>query len=257
MLTALNLNLNKKVIAIEQEKDGSEFQCPECSGIVILKKGNIKIHHFAHEKNNSIFCEYGEGESEIHHQIKLDIYNILKKSYHGVEIEHTLECGTRPDVFLSCKKLYNGIAFEIQKSNITIPTIIKRMERNSSFNVPTLWILPDIYDIKTSEKFAPKDWMKFLHAMYYEHLFFYNNGNIIDVKLEKYTLYKDSAEWYTKGGEYHSVDGYSYYSKRYRTIKIVDECDVKTFFKKLKFKLRNAYHMEIGIIPRCLLLTTL
>ena len=38
-----------KRLAWETEKSQGPFHCPECNGALILKKGRVREHHFAHE----------------------------------------------------------------------------------------------------------------------------------------------------------------------------------------------------------------
>ena len=51
--------LNGKIVSIEDVEKGLNCNClcPSCGGILIAKKGNKNIHHFAHQSNQS--CEYG------------------------------------------------------------------------------------------------------------------------------------------------------------------------------------------------------
>ena len=65
---------NKEVLSMEVEKEDGPFFCPSCRGKVILKKGRIKIPHFAHKP--PVTCIYGKGESEIHYKAKLEIRDV-------------------------------------------------------------------------------------------------------------------------------------------------------------------------------------
>src|SRR5215469_18611756 len=44
-------------LAWEVTKGDGPFTCPECKASVLLRKGEIKIHHFAHIPSTS--CQYG------------------------------------------------------------------------------------------------------------------------------------------------------------------------------------------------------
>ena len=61
MLVASN-DGSELINAWDAEKDEAPFFCPECKAEVVLKKGQIRQHHFAHTPPFN--CMYGEGESE-------------------------------------------------------------------------------------------------------------------------------------------------------------------------------------------------
>lgn len=54
------------------------YSCPKCNKDVQAKKGNIRVHHFAHLKSDSP-CEYynNPGESEIHKEAKQVLKSVL------------------------------------------------------------------------------------------------------------------------------------------------------------------------------------
>ena len=58
----------------------NKYMCPDCNKDVILKKGSIRIHHFAHYKSENP-CKYYEhpGESQIHKDAKMAFKTILDK----------------------------------------------------------------------------------------------------------------------------------------------------------------------------------
>lgn len=58
MLCAIRQRDNQKVAAWDQQKIDGPFSCPVCVEETILKKGAMKVHHFAHKP--PITCEYGK-----------------------------------------------------------------------------------------------------------------------------------------------------------------------------------------------------
>jgi len=107
---------------------GKDYYCPSCGESVILRKGKIKIHHFAHRSGLEGICSY---ESIIHKTAKILIKKVVsdwieKKSespsivrkcqgscecsenitqklperVDGVELEYKLENGKIADVVL-------------------------------------------------------------------------------------------------------------------------------------------------------------
>ena len=131
MQTALNPSRGK-CLAWETEKNEGPFNCPGCNGIVLLKKGKIREHHFAHKP--PFDCLYGAGESQIHYKCKREIYEELLShpKCSDCEIEKILD-GVRPDVFAiisECK-----VAIEVQKSTIDIDTIGRKSTIYSNLEI--------------------------------------------------------------------------------------------------------------------------
>lgn len=91
MFTALNENgmmvhasdLKANQMLAEQQ---SKCYCPACGNSVILKRGEKRLPHFAHQKDN--YCESSsESESSYHLQGKLQLYERLKNLGMNPELE--------------------------------------------------------------------------------------------------------------------------------------------------------------------------
>src|SRR5215475_8649739 len=96
-LDSTRFKYRQNVAASDQWKSDGPFSCPLCVEETILKKGTMKVHHFAHKP--PITCEYGRGETEQHRECKLTIYEGLRRHrrFRDVDIEKSM--GTvRPDV---------------------------------------------------------------------------------------------------------------------------------------------------------------
>lgn len=68
------------VLPYEVEKSASGLSCPGCGECVIVKKGDIKAHHFSH-KPGERECKFYEhpGEGEIHKMVKHIVAFLLKQ----------------------------------------------------------------------------------------------------------------------------------------------------------------------------------
>lgn len=68
------------------------YSCPDCKNDVILRKGTIRVHHFAHYKSDNP-CNYYErpGESQIHKDAKMALKTILEE---GKDIYFVRSCGS-------------------------------------------------------------------------------------------------------------------------------------------------------------------
>ena len=109
MLTALCKS--STVIAWEITKELAPFYCPACRQEVLIKKGSVNIHHFAHCRD--ALCEYGAGETEEHRKIKKNFYEkLLEKGFSNVAMEKNL-CHSRPDVYFEWKGLHAAMGVVI------------------------------------------------------------------------------------------------------------------------------------------------
>jgi predicted RNA-binding Zn-ribbon protein involved in translation (DUF1610 family) len=69
---------NGKIIHIKNAVTGVDYYCPECKEKFILKKGNIRQHHFSHN-NSSSNCT-GTGEGYLHKAFKKMLLQLLKNN---------------------------------------------------------------------------------------------------------------------------------------------------------------------------------
>lgn len=86
---AINKSTNKYEYPKIAEKI-NKYSCPDCDKDVILRKGQIRVHHFAHYKSDNP-CTYYEhpGESQIHKDAKMALKTILEA---GKNIEFLRVC---------------------------------------------------------------------------------------------------------------------------------------------------------------------
>ena len=117
----------------------SSFICPECNGKLILKMGQKKITHFAHEKK--AYCSRnGEAESYYHLKGKLDLYRKLEELGINPVLEpYFSEIKQRADIgFYFQNKQY---VIEFQCAIISPTLIKKRTEGYKKLNISPIWIL--------------------------------------------------------------------------------------------------------------------
>ena len=150
------------------------FFCPGCKCQVILKKGQIKIHHFSHLAKDR-HCEYGSGESEIHYKTKIEIYEALKNNPACQECEIEKYMVTvRPDVIATI----NGhrVAIEIQKSKLPVEIIEHRMREYSKLGVYVIWVFPSMPNVYDTEYYRPDKWEKYIHGTYFGRVYYHAEG---------------------------------------------------------------------------------
>jgi len=182
MLAALQESDGVKVLAVDVKKGDGPFTCPGCQGFVTLRKGSIKIHHFAHTSDSS--CGYGKGESAEHMSAKLEIYEAIRHEHNvsNAEVEKYFD-GSRADIYAEISGI--PVAIEIQKSNLSIEDISDRTQRYHSLGVAVVWVgLIDSKFMSSIMKHDPrwysaKSWQKWCHEAFFKRFYFWEFGQTL------------------------------------------------------------------------------
>ena len=213
MLCGIREKDGQKVFARNSTKEEAPFLCPSCKNKLILRKGNIKIHHFAHKP--PISCSYGEGETEAHRRCKETIYESLKKAPNVsfVDVEKDLG-GLVADVYAVIDDV--PVALEVQKSKISANEIFRRTETYNTLGIHVLWIA--IINSKLNEeRYSPSAWEKWCHAAYFGRVYYWLRDSIVlPFHFSDYLLYVEESTWFETGGYERSAGGYHKKSKRYK-----------------------------------------
>ena len=214
MLCGIISNSNQKVVARQVTKDCAPFHCAGCGHELIVKKGNIKVHHFAHKPPYS--CSRGEGESEAHRKCKETIYFELMKQGNVTE----LDMEKNFDVVVAdiyCKIDGVPVAVEVQRSNLSVSQITQRTSEYYKLGINVLWLA--LFDKKLNDdKYSPTAWMKWCHAAYFGRVFYWIEGRtVLPVHYGAYSIDVESTSWFDSDGNENSGGGYSKVSSRYKT----------------------------------------
>lgn len=146
MLTAIRKSDGKKVIGNQIPKNDNEtYYCDYCDKEVIHNKSDarIRIGHFKHKVKSSD-CPNNKGESELHLDTKISIYDYIDETeeYLNLELEKWICNKTiRPDVYCETSD-GKKIAIEVQASALTIDTIYSRTHKYYKEGIYVLWVLP-------------------------------------------------------------------------------------------------------------------
>lgn len=136
MLTAVNDN-GEKIIGWNGDKRNN-YYCPECSQQLILRQGDVKVHHFSHNPESG--CCYADGESEEHLLLKESLYHLFRESglYKEIRLEHRI--GNQiADLYLKNRQ-DKGIAIECQVSDLDIAEFRRRTASYSYKGLYVLWV---------------------------------------------------------------------------------------------------------------------
>lgn len=156
---------------------GYDYYCQMCDKELILKKGSIKIHHFAHYAKDVEACHWWEPETETHKQMKLNVYEVIssRDDIELIEMEYAINDALGrliPDVYI---ELSGGgkIAVECQVSPKSLDDILTKTIRYSDIDVHSLWIVPS-----RIIKRVPKSLKHFLKLLYRGTLYFLDDNKL-------------------------------------------------------------------------------
>lgn len=139
MQRAKNQNGEDSYIWIAEKGDGNTYFCPHCKAQVNTKKGNERIHHFAHVPGSA--CAFSAtGESKKHADMKENFFKHLKKYRPElkVDMEAILIPGRRADMVIYEND--QPFVVEFQASKIEREKLIARTKDYSEAKIPVLWI---------------------------------------------------------------------------------------------------------------------
>ncbi|MEK5184145.1 competence protein CoiA [Solibacillus sp. FSL W7-1324] len=131
---------------LQKLKKQQSFFCPLCRERLLLKAGQIKIPHFAHQKNSDCDSLFSEGESAVHLLGKQQLFQLFT----GLQLSPALEpylpqLQQRPDLLIKLKD--HQYAIEFQCSPIAHPSFQQRTSGYLNAGITPIWIL------HTPEKF--------------------------------------------------------------------------------------------------------
>lgn len=217
---------------------GSLFACPHCDRQVILKRGQIKIAHFAHRPGS--ICPYAVGETVAHLQAKLAFRNALQSNGLRAEVEWPL-LNQRADV-IGWTQDNRPFVIELQHTELPIDILRSRIAGYRKGKLPQLWIplpRPSIFDDHKDtrlkavpkndelfvERYSIRRFERYLAKIYKDNFWVYDWSalGVRLVRLNSHTLYHDGGSYGSAGefaGEYYdsteTYPDYEYTSRRWR-----------------------------------------
>ncbi|MFT8458393.1 MAG: competence protein CoiA family protein [Liquorilactobacillus ghanensis] len=138
--------INGKLIDAAVADVTKKYYCPVCHQRLILKKGNLRIAHFAH--STVCILKYGEPETREHLTGKLQLQqNFAFAGYKGQLEQYLPELQQRPDLLL---KMTNGktLAIEYQCAPLTVQQLYQRTQGYRKHGIRCWWILGENHWLK-------------------------------------------------------------------------------------------------------------
>ncbi|TKB46487.1 competence protein CoiA [Ferrimonas sediminicola] len=249
MLCGIRASDNYKVLASSSEKVHGPYLCPKCRQEVVLKKGKIKIHHFAHKP--PVTCSHGQGETEAHRNCKIGIYNALITKPNVTALELEKDFGpVVADVYCLINNV--PVAIEVQRSNLSVNNITQRTEEYAKLGINVLWV--GLYNEAVQKQIedrrcSPKAWEKWCHAAYFGRVYYWYQGDLVlPIHFAAHKLYVEETEWYDSSGNHQSAGGYERFSKRYKTPVTTSLLSIAHAFQP---RVKQAWHQGTVSIPNC------
>ena len=229
-------NLNGHRTEAREADKGHEYRCPKCQSVVVLKKGRIVSHHFAHKP--PVNCSWAKGETKGHLAAK----QLFKEEFVGrglrakVEYEiNSLPNDRRADVMVWSP---NEILFalELQHTPIGYDDLENRTRSYIRAGVRVIWIpfirpnlwvdaeaLPPSADSDfIIERFSARPLERWINGFNYGEFWMYdpNDNTLWMANLSQHNLYVPVTSWYDSEGNENSAGGYSKPSKKWRELKL-------------------------------------
>jgi competence protein CoiA len=213
MLAALREDV--RVYAHEAEK-GPAFLCPSCRAEVILRKGTVRVHHFAHKP--PVVCGWGQGETEAHLAAKQAVFEALRPRSRVAEIEWPLsflQGDRRADVFIE-EMTAGPIAFELQHTPIGLPEIEARTCAYLEAGIAVVWLAfldgAERFSARRGEtrkegdwvieRYRPRPFERWIAAFGQGELWYYapRTRKLFRGRLDDYVIDREGLDWWS-GGE--------------------------------------------------------
>lgn len=135
-------DVNGRPVEAARDLPVGTFGCPACDGPMLLKRGRVKVPHFAHLPGAE--C-WSEAESVSHLRSKHLLAEKFRRLGYEVRLEEThRDQGRRVDVAVTVGDKGHRVAVEVQDSAIAVETMKARtrIDRALGF-LGTMWVFTD------------------------------------------------------------------------------------------------------------------
>lgn len=208
-------------LAADASRNDGPFFCSFCGSSMILRKGIVKIEHFAHQKLSD--CPYSTGETYEHEKAKFDL--MMKGISNGIksEVEVKLSPKVRADVLLTLGS--RKVAVEFQKSGMTKEQCVQRLNNYYETGIPVIWVFLN-ENIKNKNYLNKSTDTKtvFFYRLNFSKVYFLNENDVIDiwrcVRIPRYSMIR---RW-EKIGNLSLLDTSKFYLQHREKYEDLPEC---------------------------------
>jgi competence CoiA-like predicted nuclease len=211
---------------------GAAYHCPNCSKPLVLKKGRVVIHHFAHKP--PILCDWARGETLAHLEAKRLVHAALTARGVRAELEYSLETlpGDRRADVMAWSPKGQMIAIELQHTSISAELIAERAFAYARAGAAQIWIsfLPASVWKEALDKgdgtwlvrrYAPRQfehWIDGLTAKAGRWMYDPQSRQFWLAKMARHEILEEETIWYAPGGIEHFRAARKRVSKKYRDL---------------------------------------
>ena len=229
MLVALLNNIRITAAAAQR---GGEFHCPSCGKELVLKKGRVVVHHFAHKP--PVLCGWARGETLAHLEAKQLVHAALTARGVKAELEFSVETlpGDRRADVMAWSPTGRMIAIELQHTSISAEEIAERAFAYARAGAAQIWIsfLPGPVWKEALDKgggtwivrrYAPRQfelWIDGLTAKAGRWMYDPHSKQFWLAKMMPHEIHDEETIWYAPGGIEHYRPARKRVSKKYRDL---------------------------------------
>jgi len=248
-----------RIEAADAER-GPDYVCPNCERPLVLKKGAIKVHHFAHKP--PFTCAWSSGETQAHLRAK----SLLRDGFVGrglraeVEVSVLSEGGDRrADVLVWSKDESRTAAIEVQHTPLDFDGITRRTKAYMAAKTPVAWVGllgPKVWDnAKQSgshwvvDRYSVRPWERWAHTYGMGELWYIDPdaGQLWRGELKAHIIEVPVSSFYDQYGQEESYGGYDRISRRWR--KLLLHGPYERSQVGLKTHRRKAYASKYYAVP--------
>lgn len=213
-------------------RDGA-FACPNCRRDMVLKRGRLRIAHFAHRP--PVDCDWASGETEAHLQAKARLRDALAARGLRAELEvevPSLGGDRRADLLVRSPR-GRGVAIELQHTPITVEEVARRSAAYSAAGIAPLWVAflrPGVLHDAVLEppeggdrfvrRYPARAWEFWAQSFHLGSLWYYDpeGAALWQGRLGAHEIHARPACWYDRGGREHRVPAQRRLSRRWREL---------------------------------------
>jgi competence CoiA-like predicted nuclease len=124
------------------------------------------------------------------------------------------------------------VVIEVQVSDLSLEIIKRRMQRYTQLGIYVLWILPRQEEIIEGGRYRAKDWMRFLHQLYFGHLYYYETGEtVVPVSLNTLARGGGDYHWFSSKEEW-VAHGRPQRLKQYKNVHLHKSVNITAFYTR-------------------------
>lgn len=127
----------KRIDELERITKGESFYCPVCNSALLLKQGQVRRIHFAHQFNSCTASS--DPESPYHLEGKVKLYESFLPYNQPILEHHIPNTNQRADVYMETD--YGRYAFEFQCSNLSAADFKRRTKLYEKEGIHPIWII--------------------------------------------------------------------------------------------------------------------